>query len=426
MTSKSKTLRFRNDYSEFRYNNDPTVQPHTSVVGGTVTRVGDEIFSGEDNPKWKSLVGRGNATNAATGVRVRKVIVGAVSTTRSQNIVQRSGAWLFDYDTGSNFSGDPQSLPPFSYPNVDSAVLNRARGQFVSEVYQLRTTLQGGVFAGVLAETIRMIRNPLGSLRKGLTEYANALKKGRRTAGKTRRKREAYVRNTWLEYQFGLAPLVHDISDGYRALQKLNNPSMNPIFRINKRASGDSVTVNQDGGGSAGSVGFACHWQQRDHYKSEVYGGYLRSTIEGHSGLADVSGAGWFNFLPTVWELVPYSFLVDYFANVGQMIESLSVASLTPVYLGESSHTERTMLCNNYSCVTFNIPMNLSPGQAHGGYQTTFAPGTNSWITERFVRTRPSYILPSFQVSLKGVIGNTRRGLNMLALLPKFRSLQPY
>jgi hypothetical protein len=30
------------------------------------------------------------------------------------------------------------------------------------------------------------------------------------------------------------------------------------------------------------------------------------------------------SFLPTVWELIPYSFLIDYFTNIGEIIEGWS------------------------------------------------------------------------------------------------------
>jgi hypothetical protein len=35
-------------------------------------------------------------------------------------------------------------------------------------------------------------------------------------------------------------------------------------------------------------------------------------------------GFRWEDFIPTVWELIPYSFLVDYFTNIGDVLSAWS------------------------------------------------------------------------------------------------------
>jgi hypothetical protein len=36
-------------------------------------------------------------------------------------------------------------------------------------------------------------------------------------------------------------------------------------------------------------------------------------------------GVSWEDLIPTAWELIPYSFLIDYFTNIGDVLEGWSV-----------------------------------------------------------------------------------------------------
>jgi len=414
----------------FGFSTDPTnyfAVPGSSYFGPFNC---DEIVDGSDNPAWRSVVrAHGNATNPVTATRVKKLRSSGSASQRLFVITNVSGNWSVAYSQGGSASGACGALPPISYGTADSAALNRARSAFVSEVYSLRGGFQSGIFAGELRETVNLIRHPFKALRDGLSDYHRDLTKGRSRAGKTVRKRTSFLRKTWLEYQFGLSPLIADIKNGYDALQKLNNPSNNPIIRIRKRASGHNVIWDTGGGNygwAGGSIGFGCRRSYTDDTDAYAYGAYYRQTLEGTSSLADVAGGGFFNFLPTVWELIPYSFLVDYFAPVGAMIEAMSVATLRPLYLGESTVVRRTVRCTDYQYTLFNTPVSTTPNNPHGGQSQTLDPGEHTWVSEKLSRTRPSSIFPTFSVSINGVWGNTRRGLNMLALLPDFKKLQPF
>jgi len=45
-------------------------------------------------------------------------------------------------------------------------------------------------------------------------------------------------------------------------------------------------------------------------------------------GFPEQLGLSWSNVLPTAWELIPFSFLVDYFTNVGAVIEGVGTGTV--------------------------------------------------------------------------------------------------
>jgi hypothetical protein len=64
--------------------------------------------------------------------------------------------------------------------------------------------------------------------------------------------------------------------------------------------------------------------------------------------IISMSGFDLRSFVPTVWELVPYSFIVDYFSNVGDCLMALGVdtsgvTGLWRTEITESTHESRVV-----------------------------------------------------------------------------------
>lgn len=116
--------------------------------------------------------------------------------------------------------------------------------------------------------------------------------------------------NAWLEFHFGWTPLVEDIYSGVKTLC-----SDYPTKKIVARASGfDSWT----------------YLVQRETQRMFQVGstktgvlmqGYVRIT---NPNLSLINDLGLINPASVAWELVPFSFVVDWFANVGQVLSSFS------------------------------------------------------------------------------------------------------
>lgn len=226
----------------------------------------------------------------------------------------------------------------FSSPSsaLDSEVQNLARSRANQQISEFVRPFQGGVFLGELREALHMVRHPLLSLRRGIDTYlevasAKARKVRISNEAKRRRAREAILGNVWLEYVFGWRPFLADIQSFANALAQNNYFAANrTVIRTSAKA-----TRLDDGGFSnlnttlqatyAGSA--ACLVTRRAMLKTscKLVVGVEVSRKTNQVIDQTLFGFSWNEFAPTVWELIPYSFLADYFVNIGDVIASYSI-----------------------------------------------------------------------------------------------------
>lgn len=196
-----------------------------------------------------------------------------------------------------------------------------ARQKFIQEYRDRRTGFQTGVFLGELMETVRMIASPAKKLREEINRYHWDVKRRLRRS----KNRHRTVQDTWLEYQFGWTPLINDVADAISLVSK------EPTF-VFVRLSGsgkDDQTAPDDTvlTASPDTIGGPMAWTERYRTSNVVrvkYGGAIAWQNQLIPGFAEQIGLSWSNVLPTAWELIPYSFLVDYFTNVGKVIDGVS------------------------------------------------------------------------------------------------------
>jgi hypothetical protein len=233
---------------------------------------------------------------------------------------------LFNPDTYTHRWGDIFRLqgtwatPPVCQASVEEAD-NAARTSYFSRCYAVESRFQGGTFLGELRETLRMIRSPASALRQGVSRYLNTVTKRCRRA-KTKRDVTKAVSGTWLEYQYGWRPLFSDIDEGIRALAQLNR-QRNPFEMV--VATGQAKAFSQVSGFNAGTISAVGVWKRIVRLDTVTV--TYRGNVFGTFGAPDASyllGLRPRDFFPTVWNLIPYSFLVDYFTNIGDVISSAS------------------------------------------------------------------------------------------------------
>jgi len=297
----------------------------------TVASWNDTVVYGDNIPNWREVIKRGG--DATTGLQVdgRQIdvhlghmlaewVIPPLATSPTQTVKwQQTG----DFDLSYAFN----SVDPSLYGTVTAN--NRALGKFLQNIQQVNTKFQGMTVVGEIAKTIHGIRHPAQGLFKLVDAYRHRAAALRSAEGfrVLRVPLEKHLADLWLESQFHWKPLMHDIADGIRALRELHKasstrPTSQPVRAIGVAESNVSTIT-----GTAGSGGIHYGYQETSKgVVTVVYRGAVRvNPINSSAGLLENFGFSLPNFLPTVWELMPYSFLIDYFTNIGDIVNGWSV-----------------------------------------------------------------------------------------------------
>lgn len=246
---------------------------------------------------------------------------------------------------------------------TDTGVANQtALRKFYKSIASARSAFQGGVFLGELTETLHMLRNPAKALRKGLDNYLSAVKKrGRGKRGNPLRKT---IADTWLEHVFGWRPLISDVKSAGDALNRRLERYQGNFSRIYGKGEEDQFIEQNIYSSNPTEGRNARTWYRRDFINRKVkYYGELRSKATPVLADADLLGLSWEDTLPTVWELIPYSFLVDYFVNIGEVIQSWSLQNVDLAWAGKSSKVTaiRRGILRTHSVHSTNVYTNSMP-----------------------------------------------------------------
>jgi hypothetical protein len=299
----------------------------------------DTVTYGDNVPNWRKNVKLG--TDATTSLDVdgkvltvkRGRLVAENSTPTGAPTDLKRSEMIGDFGLSLTNNSDPSGL--------SSVKANaRALSSFVKKAMAVNTTFQGGIFLGELAEAIHGIRHPAQGLRELVDAYRHKAVKLRSVEG-FRIKRipfEKHLADLWLEQAFHWRPLISDIQDAAKAAAQIvnkeaNRPTTKRITAVGTERT--SISYSQTGHLS----GFLS-WRENNSAYNEVvvvYRGAIR--IKGVDSIDDklsLLGFNVENFLPTAWELLPYSFLIDYFTNVGEMVTAIGLPRSNVVWSNQT------------------------------------------------------------------------------------------
>lgn len=186
---------------------------------------------------------------------------------------------------------------------------------------------QGAVFLAELRETIGYLSNPLRSYQKFLTKVRRDKRKGEprnpRYHGKRGQSRllstREYLSQEWLSYRYALRPIAYDTSDALDAIVKVVS-GVEPV-RKTARGSASATSSTNSSGPAPGSSSY--EFDQETRRTVDVRAGVLYEL----SRSSDTFGVDLLDLPLAAWEAIPFSFIADWFANIGPFISAISPVS---------------------------------------------------------------------------------------------------
>lgn len=311
-----------------------------------------------------------------------------------------------------------------SYSEANNLALKRV----FSRIDSLTSGLKALVSAGEAAETVRMLRAPSQTLFDELWRYIDDckvnVKRLRRKLPRNRRhaitRVTAVLSGLWLERQLGWKPLINDIEGAFDALAKVSQrPYEKEHFVV--RAQGDSVGVGQRSLTSL--VGLQADAQVRWRREQRISVRYivgvsLDPNVSTFGAVQDAFGLHWSEFVPTVWELIPYSFVVDYFTNIGDIVGAFSTRQRHIAWVIKTTQTEGVNTIEE----VIPLPWGISSGYANTA--TVHRRPRGVYRKGSFARELlPGLDIPSLEINGLADVKSLQK-LNMLALLRSSRSVE--
>lgn len=315
----------------------PNTSNSTFVSGGSTSWT--NLSVGGQQPRWRDLVFQ--HVNAGTPFTGDLFSLEGNTSGRSRVVLKRIAAAapyeLTVYQASGDFldAGDIGVLNTYSNSQLRSKVINQALSRFYNNAWSALRSMQGGVFLGEVREALNLIRNPAKAIRSSLNSYGStarqryhrAMRNNGRSDGRNSHRGSAALADTWLEYAFGWAPLISDVKSGAEAFARLSKHPYDfakvvGFSEADELLSSDtSYSKTLDGSFHPYRIDKLKHvgkiqYRILGEVKCEVQHPLLMAQ--------EVLGFSWNDFVPTVWELIPYSFLVDYFTNIGDCISAWS------------------------------------------------------------------------------------------------------
>lgn len=422
MATLDLTTSFPSKSSGSRLLYDGLYEPvaHNSIVTAVRTRTGTRL------PNWHKIIeDGGNATTAMTAVWETTEGEPADCFVKSNNN-GNANQWAIHRNGGDCAMHTVDFTRHHFTSSISSTFVdNLARTRFYGRLRDVNTQFSGLVALGELRETVKMLRKPAAGLWDSAQRYIDALRKRKRANPK------GWIKDAsglWLEHSFGWLPLINDCKDAVKAYHRISEKPRSKIISAGMKKSYDrsrELDGSWEGNIVRKTMGGCILYADTRLYEHVAvrYKGKI---------IARVAAPRWDNwalfgftpreFLPSAWELLPWSFLVDYFTNIGDLItanctSSANVAFVNRTEIHFTDHQAKFLLDAKETARTawaFNNGKLMGSGGSGGSCR----------YTRRTVSRSPNsgISLPTFQASWDlsdGQLGN------IAALLGQSRALHP-
>lgn len=326
----------------------------STVVNRTVLSKVDTVVKGPNVRDYRKAIADGRS--ATTSMEGSKYTFSAGAATYAKRM-KPSSPYYASQGCSSMVLSRGQNRNSLVFVDASKTMSAEAEGAAASQLLQslisAQTSFRGGTFLAEFAETVRMLRRPLDMVKRDtwrLIRRVDSMK------GLFRRDGGAYgdmLSNAWLSWSFGVKPAMQDVqelSDAIESMRQLQQADTTAIRGTGRHRTVQRVASNQ----GTPDMDLGVHDVDLVRDYSVRYRGAIRATPMGNAQLLAHFGFTPEDIVPTVWEMIPWSFLVDYFVNVNEKLESLRWATADIAWM------QRTVR-NTATRVTSNLRPDTSP-----------------------------------------------------------------
>jgi len=301
----------------------------------------------------------------------------------------------------------------------------RATRKLYAGIREAHQQFAGGVFLGEIHQTVSLIVSPAKAILKLTQKYLfkqRTLIKRMRKKGASSKSITKAITGNYLQWTFGVQPLMADIEDATLALKRaMDDPPRHFFVYTGKADSGPVKTAY--GPTSVGSVSFNKNEENSQRSYVKYYGVFEEAKrdpglLARMQHVASLSGFSLAQVIPTVWELIPFSFVADYFVNIGDMLEAVMTDTSSVKWISRTAVNEAIRIYNV-------VPDGCAAAKALNPtfvYQSTSgAPGSVTLTTRSISRSASSvpYLEPRLNFDQSG-----RHIANLAALVLNRRTVR--
>ncbi|DAD52787.1 TPA_asm: maturation protein [ssRNA phage SRR7976325_3] len=286
----------------------------TNTSSRGMFRVGTNVQYGTTNPGYKDRILKGEDASSAYTRR---------HYTCEPGLVRMSTNGPF-YDGFRVETYYPSPLPSVSYDATDvtldaSARLKRKLREFSGHSNQLTNLVE-----------LRELPKTIGSVANSASKLITTVLNSKRRGGNLRK----FASDQWLTWSFGVLPTLGAIDDAISSVKSYlerDDHSIREYGIFQKDWTSSNTTKTTGPMGS--SIRRNSVWYHT--LSCKITAGYRFQLLSANNyTMAKHLGFDISSVVPTAWELLPYSWLVDYFTTAGSFIEdSFSASPGTSIYI---------------------------------------------------------------------------------------------
>lgn len=439
MTTKNKSYqKYFIDLRDQRfYGLGGVIPPWTKNNGrSSVTVV--KNATGGNLPNWRQVIASGGSATNDYVIKGRNVDPGNCIPRRYHSYKDSGG---YRNERMVEAYRMPPEFPLITGFNslLQRELLQEVNVRMYKRISEKRNPFNGFAFIGELRETYAMIRHPFETLTKLATSYSNNVAKNKaefaarhrwarkrlnlaKTVNQRNRadkRKKALLReerrlasNLWLQYRFGVLPLIKDIDEAFHKANRifLGNEVQFVWHKVSKKLAWDSLewkayeTQEDDAyyrvtgrSNVRGEATLVARERVKLTMPDRKIGSIINKTFELSNYVETL--------IPALWDLTPMSVFMDYFVNVNDVLSSamLNTSNVDHVELRyRESHDHSTEF-------TYSRPVGA-------GYGHFYNQPSRSTVTN-YIYQRRKWGLTIPSVSFTTPIGKPIRLANLAAFL---------